>query len=652
MGEQRSKLEYFWAELRRRHVVRVAVAYAVVAFVVLQLSEIILPAFSAEWALQLVVVFTTLGFPLVVALAWVFDLTPQGVQVTADADDTSEVPLTGVLPRLALLTVTLLAVVGLGSWWVGKGIEAPTATAAGGVPAVLPAAYDPDEPIRSLAVLPLQNFSENDGQDYFVAGMHEALIERLSRLPAIRVVSRTSVSRYALSDKTIPEIARELNAEGIVEGSVLRAGDEVRITVQLIHGASDTHVWSQTYDRNFSDVLALQSEVAEAIAREIQGELTPDQRATMLSFAPASDVPSANDEFMKARYEQSRQTAEGLQAAIDHYSHALEADPSFAGAYAGLAGTEVMMGLSGSPNPTPSLLRARMIALKALEVDPEHPEALDILMLIDEQFGRDMEDLTIPADPVELPHEVRIVRHTSPGSAELETSEMVITLESDVATEVGAFMSDATGTFETATDLGKQLRAVWAGWSTEGGQGVSVAPALKIQAAQQLRLAGRTQEAIRLLEEVCMESPDHLEVWEALELLYASEGDYDELLEMRRMWVDLADGDEASVDRLEDRLAREGPDGYWEWRLEELQSRSSEAGAVSPVYMAAAHAAMGEVDQAFTLLQDAAARRDRRLRSLRTDPVWDALRSDPRFVSLLREMRGGRPRPVRRPPIR
>ena len=137
------------------------------------------------------------------------------------------------------------------------------------------------------------------------------------------------------------------------------------------------------------------------------------------------------------------------------------------------------MGLSGSPDPTPSLLRARMIALKALEVDPEHPEALDILMLIDEQFGQDMEDLRIPTDPVELPHEVRIVRRTSPGTAELETSEMVITLESDAATEVGAFTRNSTGIFETATDIGQQLQAAWAGWATEGNHAASVPPARK-----------------------------------------------------------------------------------------------------------------------------------------------------------------------------
>ncbi len=295
MGDQPSKLECFLADLRRRHVVRVAIGYAAVAFVVLQLGEIILPAFSAEWALQYVVVFSVLGFPLVMVLAWVFDITPEGIRKTDDIDAAAEqlrgMPGAGVLPRAALLTVTVLAVGVLGSWWIGKSLQ-PPASGAGfvGRPTVTPAAYNPDEPIGSIAVLPLDNFSDTDEQDYFVAGMHEALIARLSQLPAIRVVSRTSVARYAGTAKTIPEIAQELGVEGIVEGSVTRAGDEVRITVQLIHGPSDTHVWTQSYTRDFSGVLSLQTEVAEAIAWEIQGELTPEDAVTMSSSVPFSSV--------------------------------------------------------------------------------------------------------------------------------------------------------------------------------------------------------------------------------------------------------------------------------------------------------------------------------------------------------------------------
>ncbi len=462
----------FLAELRRRHVVRVAIGYAAVAFVVLQLGEIILPAFSAEWALQYLVVFSVLGFPLVMVLAWVFDITPEGIRKT-DAIDSGrgQVPGmsgSGVLPRAALLTVTVLAVGVLGSWWVGRTLQLP-ASGAGvdGRPTVVPVAYNPDEPVRSIAVLPLDNFSDTDEQDYFVAGMHEALIARLSQLPAIRVVSRTSVARYASTAKTIPEIAQELGVEGIVEGSVTRAGDEVRITVQLIHGPSDTHVWTQSYTRDFSDVLSLQSEVAEAIAWEIQGELSPEDAVTMSSLAPVSDVPVANELFMKVRYEQSSQTAEGLQAAMGHYSEAVEADPGFGPAYAGLAGIELMIEMAEPTDAVVSLERARLMALKALEVDPELAEARDILTLIDEHLSEEMgAPATLPSLP-EPGTEVRVVHRRGGDGPEGEEFLTVIKLDSIVTASVGEFRMDSTRIFESVTEVGKQLQAAWAGRAVE-----------------------------------------------------------------------------------------------------------------------------------------------------------------------------------------
>ncbi len=387
MVEQPSKMTSFIAELRRRHVFRVAVGYAAFAFVVLQLGEIVLPAFSAEWALQYVVVFAVLGFPVVIVLAWVFDVTTDGIQVTADADQLNDPPSTGTLPRLALMTVTLLAVGGVGAWWVQNTAQGTGAVSTGLGPSVLPSVYDPDEPIRSIAVLPFDNFSENSEQDYFVAGMHEALIARLSQIPEIRVVSRTTVARYATTDetinKTIPEIAQELGVAGIVEGSVARAGDQVRITVQLIHGASDTHTWAQDYLRSFTDVLALQTEVANAIAEEIRAELSMggDSPASgdtpALAHATGSEVPAANEAFTKAQFEGSRETVEGLQAALELYSRAVEADPTFAGAYAGLATTELMLGMLEASDLAESISRARVLALKWYEMDPELPEAHD-----------------------------------------------------------------------------------------------------------------------------------------------------------------------------------------------------------------------------------------------------------------------------------
>ena len=648
MSEQPSKLACFMAELRRRHVFRVAVGYAAVAFVVLQLSEIVLPAFSAEWALQLVVVFVVLGFPVVMVLAWVFDITTDGIRVTAaldhDADGLIDAPSTGVFPRLAILIVTLLAVVGVGSWWVLNTVPGTDAFTNSLGPSVIPVAYDPDEAIRSVAVLPLTNFSDNVEQDYFAGGMHEALIERLSQLPEIRVVSRTSVRRYAATNKTIPEIAQELGVEGVVEGSVFRAGDEVRITVQLIHGASDTQVWARSYERSFSDVLALQSEVAGAIAEEIKAELSADEDTPMLSYAPVSEVPEANEAFMRARFEQFRETPEGLLAARDQYSQALEADPRFAGAYVGLASTELMLAMSRPSDPTESLARARVMALKAFEMDQELLEVHDILALIDEQLGEELFALRTGGDAPEPMSEVRIVREAPKESvgvgvgAAAGDSIAVISVDPNLVSRAGEFRRDSTRIFESYTHVGRQLRAAWAGWATRSERMASVGSARLVSAAQRLNAAGRTDEALDVLNAVCVRSPEHEEAWEALGLLYASTGEYEQLLDMRRMWVDHAGGDAESVDQLDERLRQDGPEGYWEWRLAVLQERMSEGEIVSPVYLAAAQAALGDTEEALVSLQEAVRDRDRRLVSLRTDAVWDVMRPDPRFASLLRRI--------------
>ena len=633
MGEQPSKLECFLAELRRRHVFRVAVGYAAVAFVVLQLSEIVLPAFSAEGALQLVVVFVVLGFPVVMVLAWVFDITTDGIRVTAALEhDVVDSPSTGTLPRLALMTVTLLAVGGVGSWWILNTVQGTEAVTTALGPSVFPVAYDPDEAIRSLAVLPLENFSENAEQDYFAAGMHEALIERLSQLPEIRVVSRTTVARYAATGQTIPEIAQELGVEGVVEGSVFRADDQVRITVQLIHGASDTHIWARSYERSFSDVLALQSEVASAIAEEIKGELSTDGGTPMLSSASGSEVPAANEAFMRARFVQSDETTEGLLAALDHYSEAVEADPTFAAAYAGLASTELMLGMSQASDPTEFLARARVLALKAFEIDPELPEAHDILALIDDQVGRELFGLRPGLDAPEPMTEVRL----SGDSIALISVDPQVASSSD-------FGRDSAQILESFTQVGRQLRAAVAGWATGSERRTSMDPARLVSAAQQLKAAGRTDEAVEILEEVCERTPEHLEAWDALGLLYASTGQYEQLLDMRRMWVDHGGGDAESVDQLEERLRTDGAEGYWTWRLGVLRERASGGENVSPVYLAAAQAALGDTEGSLASLREAVRVRDRRLTSLRTDPFWDVMRSDPRFASLLRGIRNQRP---------
>ena len=282
-------------------------------------------------------------------------------------------------------------------------------------------------------------------------------------------------------------------------------------------------------------------------------------------------------------------------------------------------------------------------------MDPDLAEAHDILTLIDEHLSEEMGD---PAAQPALPRlgsEVRIVHRRGEGGVEGEDFLTVIKLDSVVTASMGEFQMDSTRIFESVTEVGQQLQAAWAGWAVERAGPIAGQPTRMIHAAQQLKNAGRTDEAIALLEEVCELDPEHQETWEALELMYASQGDYEVLLDMRRVWVEHAGGDAEAVARLEERMLEDGPDGYWEWRLEELQGRVAQGQPVSPVYMAAAYAGTGAQDEALGQLRDALRSRDRRLTSVRTDPVWDPLRSDPRFVSLMNRMRGPVFRPNRRP---
>jgi serine/threonine protein kinase/Tfp pilus assembly protein PilF len=229
--------------------------------------------------------------------------------------------------------------------------------------------------IKAIAVLPLANLSRDPEQEYFVDGMTEALITDLAQIGALRVISRTSAMRYKGSDKSLPEIARELNVDGVVEGSVLRAGDRVRITAQLIHAATDQHIWAKSYERDVSDVLALQSEVARAIAEEVQAKLTPQERARLARARPVN--PAAHEAYLKGRYYWARATEESVRKSIEYFAEAIAKDPSYALAHAGLSDA-----FNQLCNPILELVpqgdlipRAKAAATMALELDDTLAEA-------------------------------------------------------------------------------------------------------------------------------------------------------------------------------------------------------------------------------------------------------------------------------------
>jgi len=245
--------------------------------------------------------------------------------------------------------------------------------------------------IRSLAVLPLENLSGDASQGYFADGMTDELITDLSQISALRVISRTSVMLYKGARKPLPQIARELNVDAVVEGTVLRSGDKVRITAQLIDASTDEHLWSQSYEGELRDTLALQNRVAGAIADQIRINLTPQEQAALKNVKVVN--PEAYESYLKGRYFWNKRTAEGLKVALAYFNQAIDEDPNYAQAYSGLADTYALLGdwQYAVMTPKEAFPKAKAAAIKALALDGTLGEAHNSLAFILDGFDWDLD---------------------------------------------------------------------------------------------------------------------------------------------------------------------------------------------------------------------------------------------------------------------
>ncbi len=319
----------FFKELKRRKVYRVAAVYAAVAFVVVEAADLVFPALNIpSWAYSLVVVLALLGFPLALVLAWAFDLTPEGVErtptVEAEEEQEAERPSRSSLPLAAkgLVALGLLSGAAAGGWYLlGSGGEPETESG-------------PAE--RSIAVLPFENMGGEESEQ-FTHGVHDGLLTRLSNVSDLQVISRTSVMQYQGTDKTIPEIARELGAQWIVEGAVQQAGGQVQVNAQLIQAEADAHQWAQSYRRELTpeNLFAIQSELTKEIAGSLKAELTPEE-AERVERRPTEDL-EAYQLYVQGRRELARGNAGDAEKAVRLFRRAIERDSSFALGWSGLA---------------------------------------------------------------------------------------------------------------------------------------------------------------------------------------------------------------------------------------------------------------------------------------------------------------------------
>ena len=446
--------------------------------------------------------------------------------------------------------------------------------------------------IRSLAVLPLQNLSGDQTQEYFADAMTEELITELSRLSALRVISRTSVMRYKKTDKPLPEIARELGVDGIVEGSVIRSGDRVRVTAQLIYAAKDTNLWAQTYDRDLRDVLSLQSAVAQAVADEIRAKMTPGEKMRLGEPHPVN--PAALEAYLKGEYrgDMSRFGKNARYEAIKYYELATQLDPKFARAYVALAWAR-----SANVGPTPEEASAVRNALeKALALDPNLALA---------HFAMALYKIAPDFDFAGAEREFQRAIELNPNDA-------------DFHDRYGSYLY-ATGRYQEAEREKQTAQEL-----DPAGDHLS-----DLYMAQ-----GKYEDVVKVVRDQLDIHPNDAFCHFSLAQAYLRSARYKEAIPELQQTVNLS-GYSEMAKPLAQAYANSGYKSalrLWAKDLELAQGNRA-----APTWVAEVYTILGDKENAFMWLERAYAQRDGYLLGLK-EPVWQPLYSDPRYQDLVRRV--------------
>jgi adenylate cyclase len=357
----------FFAELKRRNVYKVAITYAVVAWLLIQAASILLPTFEAPaWVMKAFVVFLALGFVISVMISWAFEATPEGLKRTED------VPPDAVLPTWSprKFATFIVAVAAIAAGLLAYQFLRPKR------PRQSEATTDAI-PQKSIAVLPFDNLSEEKANAYFAEGVQDEILTRLAKVADLKVISRTSTQRFKSAPSDLRDIAKQLGVTNILEGSVQKSNDQVRVNVQLINALSDAHLWAEIYDRKLTDIFAVESDIAKTIADTLQAKLTGSEMK-MMTKAPTTNN-EAYELYLKGRFFWNKRTAADLRKSIDCFNQAIAKDANYALAYAGLAQTWSILAAHNGGAPVDCYPQADAAARKALALDNNLSDAVAAL---------------------------------------------------------------------------------------------------------------------------------------------------------------------------------------------------------------------------------------------------------------------------------
>ncbi len=580
-----------FSELKRRNVFRVVIAYIVLAWIMLQVGETLAPALHLpEWVNSLLAFFVILGLPFAIFFAWAFELTPEGLKKEKDVDRSQSITST-TGRKLDFTIIALLAVALLYFIWVSQGTEQTREEQPPDISRFVDLIERPERAGPSIAVLPFVNMSSDIEQEYFSDGLSEELLNTLAKIPALRVVSRTSAFSFKGKDITIGDVGRELNVGHVLEGSVRKSGTKIRVTAQLIDVETDAHVWSETWDRTLDDIFAIQDEIAQVVVDQLRIEL--------LGATPQVAETSAEGYglVLQARHHLRRRSIDGYRAAEVLLHSAIEMDSGYAPAWAELSWIYIVSAaLDTARGAREATTLGADAAKKALELDPNNTQALSTLARIEIASNYDNE-----AAILYLERAFTI----SPGDS--------------VALNTASRVAMILGDYETGKKLGRRMALV-----------DPLNTGAHINYGYSAYFAGDFEDAIESFERVIELNPNaaglHYHIANAL----WTQGKYEQALE---------------------RIQLENVDGFrytslaiLNFTLGNIEASDAALASLNELDIEWAYqrvmvyAVRGEKDKAFEWIDTAIEIRDRGLNLAVGDPILDNLRDDPRFVDVLKRM--------------
>ena len=579
-------LKNFFSELKRRNVYKVAVAYAIVGWLLVQVATQVFPFLEIpNWVVRLVIALVAIGFPIALVIAWAFELTPEGIKRTEDVD----LAVSARQPRKHAWIVVVIvgAALSVGLFFIGRYTARNSASAS-------------ELSAKSIAVLPFVNMSADKNDEYLSDGVSEELIAALSKINGLQVKARTSSFAFKGKNEDIQKIGELLHASHLLEGSVAKAGNKLRITAQLIQASDGNHEWSDTYDRDMQDIFAVRSEVAQKVAETLKVRLLGEEKRK-IDKKPTENL-EAYDAYLKGRYFFNRPSDQNLSKAISQFEDAVRLDPNFAAAYSGLSDAYLWAAFNeGFITAAEGKPKARSAAEKSLQLNDASAEAhtslANYLSWYDHDWAASEREFrrAIALDPnyafahdqfaLTLACQDRLAESETEGrrAAQLDPLNPAIAIDNTL-------WLTAQGEFQQAKE--------------EAKRGAKLDPEFffpQLQFGWIDIQAGNAKAAIPALQKaVAMESPPFVIAW--LGYAYGAAGDRNAAL--------------ATIEQLK---------------------KKSVNGYVPQFNLAMIHLGLGDRDRALDLLEQASAADSQWMMYLKIDHIFDSLRADPRFVALMKK---------------